>query len=33
MKCTVCGREMEPGGILISGRDMSAPDWIPFSEY
>ena len=30
MKCTVCGREMEPGGILISGRDMSAPDWIPF---
>lgn len=33
MKCTVCGRETEPGGILISGRDMSAPEWIPASEY
>lgn len=33
MKCMVYGREMEPGGILISGRDMSAQEWIPSSEY
>ena len=33
MKCTVCGKEMDPGGILISGRYMSAPEWIPSSEY
>lgn len=33
MNCMVCGREMEQGGILSSGRDMSAPEWIPSSEY